>query len=378
MHLPSLHELDLGLDRKRSHGHRDHRGVWSTGAMQRPGPSMGVTGFNNETGNAPARSSSLGAGHHRSSIYPSPRQSFSVGSVQEPDLASWGSVATARRPEEKITQVPSPLSSCGSQVHSTKTTSSQSSSTSRASQPRKIRSVRALPSKTTHPSNYQSASPRKPSTSKEHQMREAHKCSEQRRRDQHKALMHELKCAVPQPGHENIKSKTNVGDIAKNEVVNNTLAYIRALLDALVATHEEKMRLTDGIMDLLEELEHRGDQSRGRDDGKMDLTEWIVGRHSSLLSLLPESAIRAHRLTSQLPEIQSASPPNAVSSSPPAPRTESRDIELPSNLRNFLEAHTRRECDVLGGRNGVLARWEDICRVRESSLMGTLMMETGD
>ena len=209
-------------------------------------------------------------------------------------------------------------------------------------------------------------------------MREAHKHSEQRRRDQNKALMHELKCAVPQPGHENIKSKTNVGDIAKNEVVNNTLAYIRALLDALVASHREKMRLIDGIVELMKESEHRREESGGRDDGKMNLTEWIVGRHPSLLSLLPESALQTHNIAFQLQKLQSFGPPDAQSPGPATPTTEATEFEFPPNLKRFLEAHTCAERAVLDGQNGVLTRWENIWRARQSSLMGSVMMEMDD
>ena len=190
--------------------------------------------------------------------------------------------------------------------------------------------------------------------------------------------MYELKCAVPQPGHENIKSKTNVGDIAKNEVVNNTLAYIRALLDVLVASHGERMTLVDGIVELLKESELRREESGERDDGKMNLTEWINGRHPSLLSLLPKSTVKKHDMTFHLQELQSFGPPNAQTPGLATPRTEATEFEFPPNLKNFLEAHTPKERAVLGGQNGVLTHWEDICKARESSPMERVMMETED
>ena len=188
--------------------------------------------------------------------------------------------------------------------------------------------------------------------------------------------MYELKCAVPQPGHEKIKSKTNVGDIAKNEVVNNTLAYIRALLDVLVASHGERTTLVDAIVELLKESELRREESGERDDGKMNLTEWINGRHPSLLSLLPKSTVKKHDMKFHLQELQSFGPPNAQFSGLAIPRTEATEFEFPPNLKNFLEAHNPEERAVLGGQNGVLTHWEDICKARESSPMERVMMET--
>ena len=213
---------------------------------------------------------------------------------------------------------------------------------------------------------YERNSPRRPQSAKEQESRALHKQSEQRRRDESKLLLDELKSLVPQPGHENIKSKTNVGDIAKNELVNNSIAYILALRDKLAATHGEKSHFAEGLSEFVAELQGMQESADSAELDPGALLNWTLGRlHQLLVRLTVEDPGPFDRQTPlQLPELQSFSTASNSSTGPPTPNTEAAEFELPPNLRKFVESHPTAEQACLGGPQGVLARWEALVMAR--------------